>query len=198
MFKLRSLDAWLADVHQAGLPRGSSFRPSISTPSPPMPREEPLEETPCPRGAAASQKGILTFLARDATGAAFLCYAHAGIPKAEQADEILRFVAFWHQQTGALPAELVFDSQLTTYANLNRLNQRGIRFLTRRRRSRQNAGTDREPPGLGLATHHLAGVGHGRFAPRVSWMNGSACATMKARCGRSRSSIWDTSNPRSC
>ena len=33
--------------------------------------------------------------------------------------------------------ELVFDSQLTTYANLRRLEEQGIRFLTLRRRSRK-------------------------------------------------------------
>jgi hypothetical protein len=86
-----------------------------------------------------SQKGILTFLARDADNRV-LCYAHAGIPKLEQPDEILRFVEFWRKQTGEVPAELVFDSQLTTYTNLNWLNQRGIRFLTLRRRSRRMLG----------------------------------------------------------
>ena len=68
------------------------------------------------------------------------CSAPAGIPKAEQADEIVRFVDFWQQHTGQPPAEWVFDSQLTTYATLNRLNQRGIRFLTLRRRSRRMLG----------------------------------------------------------
>jgi hypothetical protein len=86
-----------------------------------------------------SQQGILTFLARDASHRV-LCYAHAGIPKADQPDEILRFVEFWRQQTGEDPAELVFDSQLTTYAKLNQLNRRGIRFLTLRRRSRPMLG----------------------------------------------------------
>jgi hypothetical protein len=134
---LRLLDAWLADVHQAGLPRGSSFDLDFHT-IPANAQEEPLEKHYVSR-RSRSQKGILTFLARDATQR-ILCYAHAGIPKAEQADEILRFVEFWQQQTGAVPAELVFDSQLTTYANLSRLNQRGIRFLTLRRRSRRMLG----------------------------------------------------------
>jgi hypothetical protein len=31
----------------------------------------------------------------------------------------LRFVEFWRKQIGKNPAELVFDLQLTTYANLN-------------------------------------------------------------------------------
>jgi hypothetical protein len=134
---LRLLDAWLADLHQAGLPRGSSFDVDFHT-IPANAQEEPLEKHYISR-RSRSQKGILTFLARDASERV-LCYAHAGIPKAEQADEILRFVDFWQQQTGAVPAELVFDSQLTTYANLSRLNQRGIRFLTLRRRSRRMLG----------------------------------------------------------
>jgi hypothetical protein len=65
------------------------------------------------------------------------CYSNAGIPKAQQADEILRFVEFWKRQTGAVPDELVFDSQLTTYDNLRRLDEQGIEFLTLRRRSRK-------------------------------------------------------------
>jgi hypothetical protein len=78
----------------------------------------------------------LTFLARDANQRV-LCYAHAGIAKKDQADEILRFVDFWQQQTGALPKELVFDSRLTTYAQLERLNQKHIHFITLRRRTRK-------------------------------------------------------------
>ncbi len=75
------------------------------------------------------------FLARDAEERV-LCYSNAGLPKSEQANEILRFVEFWRTQTGAVPRELVFDSQLTTYANLGHLEQQGIRFLTLRRRTR--------------------------------------------------------------
>jgi hypothetical protein len=64
-----------------------------------------------------------------------LRYAHAGVTKAEQADEILQFVRFWNQHTGQLPAELVFDSQLTTYEKLSELNRQGIFFITLRRRT---------------------------------------------------------------
>jgi hypothetical protein len=66
-----------------------------------------------------------------------LCYARAGITKGEQPAEILRCVEFWQQQTGTVPEELVFDSRLTTYAYLNRLNQRHIHFITLRRRTRK-------------------------------------------------------------
>jgi hypothetical protein len=134
---LRLLEAWLTEVHQAGLPRGSSFDLDFHT-VPANTQAEPWEKHYVSR-RSRSQKGILTFLARDASHRV-LCYAHAGIPKAEQPDEILRFVEFWRKQTGQDPAELVFDSQLTTYAKLNRLNQRPIRFLTLRRRSRRMLG----------------------------------------------------------
>jgi hypothetical protein len=134
---LRLMEAWLTEVHRAGLPRGSSFDLDFHT-VPANTQAEPLEKHYVSR-RSRSQQGILTFLARDADHRV-LCYAHAGIPKAEQPDEILRFVEFWHQQTGQDPAELVFDSQLTTYAKLNQLNQRGIRFLTLRRRSRPMLG----------------------------------------------------------
>ena len=96
--------------------RGSSFDLDFHT-VPANTQAEPLEKHYISR-RSRSQKGILTFLARDA-GHRVLCYAHAGIPKLEQADEILRFVEFWRKQIGKNPAELVFDLQLTTYANLN-------------------------------------------------------------------------------
>src|ERR1035437_5990908 len=55
--------------------------------------------------------------------------------KGEQADEILQFVRFWRKHTGHVPAELVFDSPLTTYQKLSELNREGISFITLRRRS---------------------------------------------------------------
>lgn len=80
------------------------------------------------------QSSILTFLAQDAQGQAF-CYSNADLRKGEEADEILRFVAFWEKHHGARPRHLVFDSQLTTHANLVRLHEMGITFMTLRRRS---------------------------------------------------------------
>jgi hypothetical protein len=81
-----------------------------------------------------SQKSILVFLAQDADSQVF-CYSSADLLKREQPDEILRFVEFWKKNSGRLPAELVFDSKLTTYKNLNQLNQMGLTFMTLRRRS---------------------------------------------------------------
>src|SRR5262249_29388696 len=52
-----------------------------------------------------------------------------------QSDEILRFVSFWKKVHGQLPAQLVFDSKLTTDKNLACLAAMGIIFITLRRRS---------------------------------------------------------------
>ena len=81
-----------------------------------------------------SQKSILVFLAQEADSQV-VCYSCADVPKKRQPDQVLRFVEFWRGQTGQLPEEWVFDSKLTTFANLSRLNQMDITFMTLRRRS---------------------------------------------------------------
>lgn len=81
-----------------------------------------------------SQPSVLAFLAQDASGRAF-CYSNADLRKGEEAEEIFRFIEFWQRQHGELPRHLVFDSRLTTYAHLARLDQMGITFMTLRRRS---------------------------------------------------------------
>ena len=134
---LKFMGAWFEEVHKKGLPTGSSIDLDFHT-VPANTREEPLEKHYL-SSRSRSQKGILVFLARDATERV-LCYANAGLTKAEQPGEILRFVDFWQAHTGKPPEELVFDSQLTTYPYLHELNQRGIRFMTLRRRSKKMLG----------------------------------------------------------
>lgn len=80
------------------------------------------------------QPSILTFLAQDADSQVF-CYSNADIRKGEEAEEIFRFIKFWKRQHGNPPQHLVFDSKLTTYEQLDRLEQEGIIFITLRRRS---------------------------------------------------------------
>ena len=55
--------------------------------------------------------------------------------KARKMTRFLRFVEFWEKRYGERPRHLVFDSKLTTYANLAKLNELGITFITLRRRS---------------------------------------------------------------
>jgi hypothetical protein len=134
---LRFMELWLEQVERVGLPHGTSFDLDFHS-VPANSREEPLERHYV-SSRSRSQKGILVFLARDAEQRV-LRYANAGVTKAERADEILRFVQFWKKHTGTPPAELVFDSQLTTYEKLAELNRQAIRFLTLRRRSRKMLG----------------------------------------------------------
>jgi hypothetical protein len=128
---------WFDAVNKLGIRRGVSFDLDFHTI--PSHGEDALLEKHYVSKRSRRQKGILAFLAQDA-GQRLFCYANAKLRKDEQNDEILRFVEFWRGRTGHVPEELVFDSRLTTYANLSRLNQMGIRFLTLRRRSRKMLG----------------------------------------------------------
>jgi hypothetical protein len=133
----RFMAAWFNETPRAGLQHGASIDLDFHT-VPTNSTEEPLEKHYVSR-RSRSQQGMLTFLARDAEQRV-LCYAHAGIAKAEQAGEIVRFVDYWQRHTGTAPAELVFDSRLTTYAQLTQLNERDIHFITLRRRTRKMLG----------------------------------------------------------
>jgi hypothetical protein len=125
---------WFDAVGELGLERGVSFHLDFHTI--PFHGEDALVEKHYVSKRSRRQKGMLAFLAEDSEARVF-CYANSELRKTEQNDEILRFVQFWQQRTGKLPQELVFDSKLTTHANLNQLNQMGIAFITLRRRSPQ-------------------------------------------------------------
>ncbi|NIV75602.1 MAG: hypothetical protein GWN37_12400 [Gammaproteobacteria bacterium] len=80
------------------------------------------------------QPSVLVFLAQDADAHAF-CYADANLRKGEEPEAVFGFLEFWQRTHGALPAHAVFDSRLTTYAGLARLDEMGVTFITLRRRS---------------------------------------------------------------
>lgn len=125
---------WFDAVSGLGLPRGNSFHLDFHTI--PFHGEDALVEKHYVSKRSRKQKGILAFLAQDADTRVF-CYANGQLRKDEQNDEILRFVKFWKQRTGHLPKELIFDSKLTTHANLHELNRQHIDFITLRRRNRK-------------------------------------------------------------
>jgi hypothetical protein len=83
------------------------------------------------RGKAGTS--VLSFFAQEQESRV-LCYANANLTRRDQAGEAMRFVEFWHAITGTDPAWLYFDSKVTRYAELSKLNQRGIWFITIRRR----------------------------------------------------------------
>ena len=97
--------------------------------------EHPLVQSHYLSKRSRRQPSILTFLAQDADSHVF-CYANADIRKGEEADEVFRFIDFWKRQYGRVPQHLVFDSKLTTYEGLDRLDAAGITFMTLRRRTK--------------------------------------------------------------
>jgi hypothetical protein len=95
--------------------------------------EHPNVEKHFVSARSRSQPSILVFMAQDAGTHAF-CYANADLRKGEEAEEIFQFIAFWKRTHGNLPRHLVFDSKLTTYDGLARLEKMHIPFITLRRR----------------------------------------------------------------
>lgn len=155
---------WFAAVGKLGLERGFSFDLDFHTI--PYHGDDALVQKHYVSKRSRRQKGILAFLAQDADQRVF-CYANGAVSKKDQDDEILRFVEFWKQRTGKLPEELVFDSRLTTYANLDRLNGMGIKFMTLRRRSKRMLHELHQKPLSAWRRIELKGVARTYRTPRI-------------------------------
>src|SRR5208282_4068591 len=155
---------WFDAVGRLGLRHGSSFDLDFHTI--PFHGEDALMERHYVSKRSRRQKGILAFLAQDA-GTRVFCYADSQIRKDRQNDAILDFVAFWKERTGRVPEELIFDSKLTTYANLNRLNHDGIHFITLRRRSAKLLDEALGTPSSAWRRIELAGVSRQYKHPRI-------------------------------
>jgi hypothetical protein len=155
---------WFDAVSHLGLAWGASFDLDFHTI--PFHGDDALMEKHYVSKRSRRQKGMLAFLAQDADRRVF-CYANADLRKEQQNDEILRFVAFWERRTGRLPEELIFDSRLTTYANLHRLNQQGIQFITLRRRSAALLREITTQPASAWRRVELKGVSRAYRTPRV-------------------------------
>ena len=129
---LRLLAGWHAQTVGETLFSGQSF--NLDFHSVPYYGTHPLVERHYVSMRSRRQPSVLAFLAQDAGSHAF-CYANADLRKGEEAEEVFAFVNFWKRTHGGLPRHLVFDSKLTTYACLARLDRLGIEFITLRRRS---------------------------------------------------------------
>jgi hypothetical protein len=128
----RLLASWHEQLEGSRLFPGESF--NLDFHSVPYYGEDPVVERHYVSARSRRQPSLLVFLAQDAAGRAF-CYSNADIRKGEESEEIFRFLAFWKHVRGDYPRHLVFDSRLTTYANLARLDRMHIAFITLRRRS---------------------------------------------------------------
>lgn len=158
------MTAWFEAMSALGLERGVGFHLDFHTI--PYHGDQALLEKHYVSKRSRRQKGVLAFLAQDTNKRVF-CYANAEIRKADQADEILRFVEFWEQRTGKLPEELIFGSKLTTYKNLDRLNSLGVRFITLRRRSEGLLAELEAAPASAWRRIELKGVSRAYRTPKI-------------------------------
>ena len=92
-----------------------------------------LEKHYVPRRSQRT-RSVLTFFAEDAHTHTLL-YANADLSKASQNNEVLAFADHWGSVTGHEPKLLIFDSKVTTQAQLGQLTERGIDFITLRART---------------------------------------------------------------
>ena len=128
----RLLAGWHAQLGDSQIFPGESF--NLDFHSVPYYGQDPVVQRHYVSARSRRQPSILVFLAQDADGRAF-CYSNANIRKGEESDEIFRFLKFCKGVRGDYPRHLVFDSRLTTYPKLARLDRMNIAFITLRRRS---------------------------------------------------------------
>jgi len=155
---------WFEAMRQLGLPRGESFDLDFHTI--PFHGEDALVQKHYVSKRSRRQKGLLAFVAQDADTHVF-CYGNAQVRKENQNDEIKRFAQYWKERTGGWPQELIFDSKLTTYPNLNWLKAQGIDFITLRRRSADMLREVASAPSSAWRQIHLEGISRIYREPRI-------------------------------
>lgn len=160
------MDDWHQALRQLDAPLGTGQSFDLDFHSIPFHGSDELLQRHYVSKRSRSQKSVLAFLVRDADSHVF-AWADANVRKQNQHAAVLRFAEAWRKRTGQLPAELVFDSRLTTYPNLSRLDQLGIRFLTLRRRSRKMVAALLAAPASAWRKVRLTNIGRIYRTPRV-------------------------------
>lgn len=158
------MNRWFDAMGALGFEHGVSFDVDFHTI--PFHGEDALLQKHYVSKRSRRQKGVLAFLAQDADKRVF-CYANAALRKEDQNDEILRFTEYWKRRTGHLPEELVFDSKLTTYQNLSRLNELGIQFITLRRRDPKMLQEIHQQPRSAWRRIELESIARAYRTPRI-------------------------------
>lgn len=125
------LAGWVKKLSPMLFPEASSF--SLDFHPIPYRGEAAVLENHYIPGRGLAAPSVQSFFATEHKNHVF-CYANANLTRDGQPAEVMRFVEFWHALTGRDPQWLYFDSKLTTYAELSRLNERGVSFATIRRR----------------------------------------------------------------
>lgn len=158
------MGAWIDRLNKEKIIDGSSFNLDFHSIS--YFGDDPFVEKHYVPRRSQRRKAVLTFFAQDADGQVF-CYSNADLRKGEEPEEVLKFAKFWKKRTGDFPKHLVFDSKLTTYASLSKLNEWDITFITLRRRSPKLLAEIANQPRSAWQTVHLD-VPHRKFkTPRI-------------------------------
>lgn len=125
------LEGWVSALGAVLFPAAQTFSLDFH----PIPyRGDPtgLDQHSLPRRGVAGPS-IQSFFALEQESRC-LCSANANLTRGDQPGERMRFVEFWHAVTGQDPQGLDCDSKLIDYAEMSRVNQRGLHFVTIRRR----------------------------------------------------------------
>ena len=125
------LTGWISALTPLLFPKGRAFAVDFH-PIPFRGDPEALDNHYLPRRGKAGPS-VLSLFAQEQESRV-LCSANANLTRTDQPGELMRFIEFWHDITGQDPAWLYFDSKVVPYAELSRVNQRGIPFVTIRRR----------------------------------------------------------------
>jgi hypothetical protein len=130
-YQQQLLTGWISALAPLLYPQGKVF--SLDFHAIPF-RGDPtaLDNHFLPRRGKAGPS-VLSFFAQEAESRV-LCYANANLARVDQPGELMHFVEFWQGRTGHDPQWLYFDSKVVPYSELSRINQRGIHFVTIRRR----------------------------------------------------------------
>ena len=125
------LSGWIGAVAPVLFPQANTFSLDFH-PIPFRGDATGLDQHYLPRRGKAGTS-VLSFFAQEHESQV-VCYANANLTRRDQAGEALQFVEFWQDLTGVNPQWLYFDSKVVPYPELSQLNQRGIWFVTIRRR----------------------------------------------------------------
>ena len=144
------LTGWVRGLSKLLFPEGNMFSVDFH----PIPfRGDPtgMDRHYLPRQGKASPS-VLTFFALEQESRV-VCYSNANLTRGDQPGALLQFVAYWHDLSGRDPEWVYFDSKLAPYQALSTINQRGIWFVTIRRRGARLLQRLRELP---ASTWHRA------------------------------------------
>ena len=125
------LSGWVRAMGPVMFPDASGFSLDFHT-IPYRGESSGLDRHYLPRRGVAGTS-VLAFFALEQKSRC-LCYSNTNLTRTDQNGELMRFVEFWQAVTGSAPQWLYFDSKLIDYPEMSRVNQRGIHFVTIRRR----------------------------------------------------------------